>query len=60
MFYEVFEDKKCPGDWRVEATDTTGEYDLGACFVTIFCGSLAEERAIEYAEFKRGQVKYGD
>lgn len=52
MIYEVFEDKKHPGDWRVEATDTDGNYDRGACFVTIFCGSLSEERSKEYAAFK--------
>lgn len=49
MEYEVFQDKVHPEDWRVEAIDTESE---GECYVTIFSGLDAEERAREYATFK--------
>jgi hypothetical protein len=39
----VFEDKKQPGDWRVEYFD-----DDGGCYVTIFCGPMAQARARAY------------
>jgi hypothetical protein len=47
MKYEAFEDRKYSGDWRVEAFDEDGR-----CFVTIFTGSEAEQRAREYAVWK--------
>lgn len=47
MSYEAFEDRKHPGDWRVEAFD-----DDGRCFVTIFSGPDSKQRAQEYAAWK--------
>jgi hypothetical protein len=46
MKYEAFQDKTGLPEWRVEAFE--GE----DCFITIFCGPLAKERAVEYANFK--------
>jgi hypothetical protein len=40
---EVVADRLHRGDWRVEAFD-----DDGRCYVTIFSGPEAEERAEEY------------
>src|SRR6516225_7584341 len=40
----VFEDRREPGDWRVEYFD-----DDGGCFVTVFAGPEAERRARDYA-----------
>ena len=39
----LFEDKKSPGDWRVEHVDPDG-----GCFVNIFAGPRAKERATDY------------
>jgi len=50
MRIEVAEDRLSPGDWRVEMFDTGRE---GECYVTIFVGPSAEERAHEYARWKR-------
>ena len=44
----LFEDKKSPGDWRVEYVG-----DDGSCFVNIFAGPRAEERARDYFEALR-------
>ena len=44
--YEICEDKLHPGDWRVE-------YDNDSCEIAIFVGTRAEERAREYAAWKR-------
>ncbi len=52
LTYEVAEDKLCPGDWRAEASDYDSE---GECYVVIFAGPKAEERAREYADFKNSQ-----
>lgn len=49
MQFEVVQSKDQPGEWRVEATNETGD---GEVFVTIFSGPKAEERAREYAEWK--------
>jgi len=54
MRYEVLEDRRYPGEWRVEAID-----DEGSCYVTLFSGPRAKERAFEYAEWKQSQVQYG-
>ena len=43
----VFEDRKYPGDWRVEKID-----DDGGVEVTIFSGPDARERAIQYADWR--------
>jgi hypothetical protein len=39
----LLEDRDAPGDWRVEYRD-----DDGACYVTIFCGPAAGQRARGY------------
>jgi len=43
MNYEIAEDRLFSGDWRVEAVGPGGE-----CYVTIFSGPKAEERARHY------------
>ena len=48
MTYEVVEDRKYKGEWRVEAMD-----DDGSFFLVSFSGALARERAEEYARWKR-------
>ena len=40
---KVFEDRKYPGDWRVEYED-----DDGGCYVAVFTGPGAEQRARDY------------
>jgi hypothetical protein len=50
MEYEAFEDRKQLGDWRVEGTD-----EDGGCYVTIFAGPEAKQRALEYAAWKAEQ-----
>jgi hypothetical protein len=58
MEYEVVEDKKSPGDWRVEASnDESNDRDRGECYVAIFTGSLAKERAMEYANWKNETLR---
>ncbi len=52
MEWISIEDKKTPGDWRVEAIDHEHE---GAVYVTIFSGPDAKERAKEYAGIKNAQ-----
>lgn len=49
MRYEAFQDKCEPDDWRVEAFNFESE---GECYVTIFSGPDAKERAEEYAAWK--------
>lgn len=49
--HEVLPCHVCPYDWRVEAINFAGE---GECYVAIFSGPLAEERAREYAAWKNG------
>ena len=44
LTYTVFEDKVWPDMWRVEAVGGEGE-----CYVTIFSGPNAEQRARDYA-----------
>jgi hypothetical protein len=46
---KVFEDRECPGDWRVERED-----DDGGIEVAIFSGPNARERAIRYADREYG------
>ncbi len=41
--WTVFEDKRLPTNWRVEAFGEDGE-----CYVTIFSGPDAEDRARNY------------
>jgi hypothetical protein len=47
--YEAFESKTVPGEWRAEAC---GIDDDGSCYVTIFTGPGAQQRAEEYAAWK--------
>ena len=49
MKYEVFEDKKVPGDWRVEAIDYESE---GEVYVVVFSGFKSKEMAEEYHAWK--------
>ena len=49
MRYEVKRDDVVPDQCRVEAIDYDNE---GVCYVAIFSGPKATERAIEYAEWK--------
>ena len=46
MEYEVAEDRKWPGDWRVTAINHAGD---GEIYTAIFVGHEAEGRAREYA-----------
>lgn len=56
MKYEAVKDKKYIDVWRVEAINYSGD---GECYVAIFSGGNAEERAREYAHFKnRKSVKH--
>lgn len=52
MRYDVFLDRKFPGDWRVEAIGNDGEV-----YVTIFSGPDAEARAREYAAWKSAPTR---
>jgi hypothetical protein len=44
---KVFQDRRSPGDWRVEWED-----DDGGVEVTIFSGPDARDRAIMYANWR--------
>ena len=46
---KVFEDRECPGDWRVERIDDDGGID-----VAIFGGPNGRERAVRYADHEYG------
>jgi hypothetical protein len=49
----VFENRVYPGEWRVEYFD-----DDGGCYVTIFAGPAAEQRARAYFDaLKAGTLK---
>lgn len=47
--YEVVKSKQSPDRWHVEFIDHANE---GECYVTVFTGPDAEERAREYARLK--------
>ena len=49
---KVFEDRWCPGDWRVEWVD-----DDGSVEVAIFSGPNARERALRYADRQYGNFE---
>lgn len=51
MLHELTQDQDHPRDWRVESTGSDGE-----CYVVIFAGPKAEERAREYAGWKNAMV----
>jgi hypothetical protein len=44
--WHVFEDKEFSGEWRVEAVGDDGE-----CYITVFAGTYAEDRARTYCEW---------
>ena len=46
--FEAIRDRLRPSEWRVEALNSK----TGDVFVAIFCGPLAQQRAVEYADFK--------
>jgi len=48
----LFQDRRVPGDWRVEWTD-----DDGAVEVAIFSGPNARERALAYADRQYGNFR---
>jgi hypothetical protein len=54
LSYEVVESRDNPGEWRAEAIDFAGD---GECFIAIFTGPLAMDRAREYAAWKNAQAK---
>jgi hypothetical protein len=47
----VFEDRETPGSWRVEKMNEDGGYEV----VKVFTGSLAQRRALSYAEREFGE-----
>ena len=47
--YEVVESKDFPDHWHVESI-----LDDGEVYVTVFSGPEAQERAVEYADWKNG------
>ena len=46
--FEAIRDRLRPSEWRVETINSR----TGDVFVAIFCGPLAQQRAVEYADFK--------
>jgi hypothetical protein len=48
LHFEAFRDRLRPSEWRVETINSR----TGDVFVAIFCGPLAQQRAMEYADFK--------
>jgi hypothetical protein len=51
--YEAVQDATCLDCWRVEAIDFANE---GVCYVAIFSGPNAEQRAREYADWKNASL----
>ena len=49
--YEVLPSFGVPDEWRVEAIDFEGG---GDCYITIFSGPLAEQRATAYQGWMNG------
>jgi hypothetical protein len=49
---KVFQDRRIPGDWRVEWFD-----DDGGCEVAIFSGPNARDRARRYADRQYGNFE---
>ena len=49
--WEVVEDRRHPGDWRVESVGSDGE-----CYVAIFCNETAEQRARDYAAWMNSRA----
>jgi hypothetical protein len=48
LHFEAMRDRFRPSEWRVESIN----FRTGDVFVAIFYGPLAQQRAIEYADFK--------
>ncbi len=53
MTYDVIEDQRHSGDYRVEAIDSESD---GEVYTAIFVGPDAKARAEEYAEWKNSAV----
>lgn len=53
MHHEILRDRNSAYDWRVESVNDAGD---GECYVAIFTGSQAEERAREYADWKNAKA----
>lgn len=53
MRYELVESRENPGEWRVEAFNMAGD---GECYLAIFTGPLAKERAEEYLYWKLARL----
>ena len=49
MKYETLQDRKNQSHWRAEAIDHASE---GECYVVIFSGPHAQQRAEEYVAWK--------
>ena len=54
LYHEVMEDRRHPGDFRVEAIDSEAD---GEIYVAIFSGPDAAVRAEEYANWKNASQK---
>lgn len=50
--HEAIEDRIDPHQWRVECLDLS----TGDVYVALFCGPIAKERALEYADFKNRSI----
>ena len=53
MRYEISKSKGYSDEWRVETINVEED---GECYVTLFCGALAQERAQEYIAWKTGKL----
>lgn len=53
MKYELVKTQGIPGEWRVEAIDYESE---GECYLVIFSGPNAKQRAEEYAALKNAKM----
>lgn len=50
MIYEVVKSKNEIDEWRVEAINYAGD---GECYLALFSGLQAQERAEQYAAWKK-------
>jgi hypothetical protein len=49
LSFEAIESQGAVDEWRVEAINHAGD---GEVYVALFSGPMAQERALEYAEWK--------
>ena len=58
MEYEVQRSQDCEFDWLVSSVNDGQDKtrDMGEIYVAVFSGSLAEERAQEYADWKNRKI----